>query len=86
MLPKFNNQPYIRLDKYNHFGLIDLVGSSILGKFDIKQWYDHYHSLKRQFSVKTDGACEVLYLDLNSLNGMSTEFPEDFSSIFNSIS
>ena len=72
MLPKYANQPYIKLDKYNHFGLIDIVGSSILNKFDIKDWYNSYYNLKRQFTVKTEKICEVLILDLHSCNAMST--------------
>jgi hypothetical protein len=56
-----------------------------MGKFDIKDWYENYYYLKRQFTVKTEKSCEVLYLDLHSLTKMSTAFPEDFQSIFSSV-
>ena len=41
-------------------------------KFDIKDWYNSYYNLKRQFTVKTEKICEVLILDLHSCNAMST--------------
>ena len=52
MLPHYEHQPYINIGQYNHFGLIDIVASSIKEEFEIEDWFENYHSIKRDFSIR----------------------------------
>lgn len=82
VLPDYKSLPYINISKNNHFGLIDIVGSSIESGFDIHDWYTHYYDLKRQFSIRTSQMSEVLYLDIHKIKSMAEKYPKDFNTIF----
>ena len=51
-LPKYDHVPYIKVSKYNHFGIIDIVASSIKNNFCLDKWWSNYHHLKRDFSIR----------------------------------
>jgi len=82
VLPEYKNLPYISISNNNHYGLIDIVGSSIEEGFDIKSWYDHFYQLKRHFSIKAKVSSEVLYLDIHKIKSMGDIYPKDFNTIF----
>ena len=41
VLPSYDNVSYIGIDIGDHFGIIDIIGSANVGKFDLKNWIDH---------------------------------------------
>lgn len=85
VLPRFENKPYIALNPGNHFGLIDIVGSSQKYNFDLNDWYDNKHHLFRQFSCRAFQDCQVFFLTIEDLNKMKGEFMKEFKLIYNSI-
>ena len=66
-LPEWDNLPYINIAKYNHFGFIDLVASSLKEDFPLSEWWANYHSLKRGFSIRATERTEVFFLTFESL-------------------
>ena len=62
VLPEYNNLPYLTVSHYNHFGFIDIVSSSIKNKFHVNDWWNNYHSLKRDFTVRASEDTDVFYL------------------------
>ena len=85
-LPEFDHLPYINISKYNHFGFIDLVASSLKNDFPISEWWANYPLLKRDFSIRAAKKTEVFYLTFDSLASLQEQAPADFSSIFGQIS
>ena len=54
VLPRFNNQIYIKLLQGQHFGISCIVGSFIeSGNFHIDNWIQRRDLLRRQFTVQT---------------------------------
>lgn len=47
VLPRFKNVSYIKLNPTNHFGLIDIVGSSKKHSFKVDDWYENRRLLAR---------------------------------------
>ena len=41
VLPSYDNTSYINIDIGDHFGIIDIIGSANMAKFDLKNWIDH---------------------------------------------
>jgi len=66
-LPEWDDLPYINIAKYNHFGFIDLVASSLKEDFPLSEWWANYHSLKRGFSIRATERTEVFFLTFESL-------------------
>jgi len=85
VLPQFADQPYLNVAHNNHFGLVDIIGSSLKHNFSMIDWYTNKNQLKRQFSIKNKTESEVLYLDFGSLHDMHYKFPDEFKSIFDHI-
>jgi hypothetical protein len=41
VIPYYSNSSYINIDIGDHFGIIDIIGSANVGKFDLKNWIEH---------------------------------------------
>lgn len=55
VLPKYSNCKYINIDKGSHFGLVDIVFSSLKDEsFDIGNFLYHKDKMKRKFTVMGD--------------------------------
>jgi hypothetical protein len=60
VLPFYSNSSYIDIDIGDHFGIIDIIGSANVSKFDLKNWIEHKKSLYRQFTIMALNNVEVL--------------------------
>lgn len=47
VLPSMRNTRYIRINKGDHFGIIDIVGSTKNLEIPFEQWYEYKNQLKR---------------------------------------
>lgn len=43
VLPRFLNTPFIEINKGEHFGISDIVGSAQTNGFDVEEWPKHKH-------------------------------------------
>ena len=64
VLPSYGYTQYITIENGDHFGIIDIMGSSKNDDFDIDEWYLNKNKLIRQFSVQATSDCEELTLDI----------------------
>jgi len=54
----------------DHFGLIDIIGSSQVNDFELDEWYFKKNLLSRQFTISSIGNAEVQTLSLQDLYRM----------------
>ena len=64
VIPYYSNTSYINIDIGDHFGIIDIVGSANVNKFDCKNWIEHKSLLYRQFTIMALNNVEVLQIDI----------------------
>ena len=68
VLPSFNNVPYIKIDKGNYFGMIDIIiSSSQFGDNFHEIWYEKKSMITRQFTIQSQDHAELLSLGLKNL-------------------
>jgi hypothetical protein len=67
VIPMYSNAEYMRINSGEHFGVIDIVGSTQFIEEDLDSWYDFKNRLKRQFSVQSIEETETLSLSLDYL-------------------
>lgn len=39
VLPQYSDQAYLHIAHNNHFGLVDVIGSSLKHNFNMKEWW-----------------------------------------------
>ena len=81
-MPFFDNAAYLKIGIGDHFGAIDIIGSSI-EKFELDKFIEHKNLLKRQFTVAamTENV-ETLTLSLQDIHRMKQEFYEQYEELF----
>lgn len=67
VLPSYDNVGYIDIKIGDHFGIIDIIGSSINHEFPISRWFDSKNLLFRQFTIMACNDVELLNLSINDL-------------------
>jgi hypothetical protein len=67
VLPLYNNQKYIAIEKGNHFGIIDIIGCQILKENqNLDDWYQNRYQLIRHFSIQVSSViADTLTLSLS---------------------
>ena len=51
VIPIYSNIEYMKIISGEHFGVMDIIGSTQFIGEDPDSWFDFKHNLKRQFSV-----------------------------------
>jgi len=59
VLPSFENTRYINIHVGDHFGAIDIIGSSQIKEFAFEEWFSKRNLLQRQFSVSAFNNVEL---------------------------
>jgi hypothetical protein len=67
VLPFFKNVSYIEIDEGDHFGVMDIIGSTQEENIDTNEWYSKKQILKRQFTIQAKLDSEVLILPILNL-------------------
>lgn len=81
-MPFFDNVAYLKIGVGDHFGAIDIIGSSI-EKFELDKFIEHKNLLKRQFTVAAMAEnVETLTLSLQDIHRMKQEFYEQYEELF----
>ena len=85
VLPRFENTQYIKIEKGDHFGIIDLVfDESMLPKnkhnFHLK--LENKKESTRLFCVQAQSDCEILILKITDIFKMKVDYPDEFDELF----
>ena len=65
VIPFFDNVPYIKMNVGDHFGIVDIVGSSATKNFELEKFIEYKNLLLRQFTVMASAkSVETLTLNL----------------------
>ena len=65
VLPKHDNFKYVNLQKGNHFGFIDILGSIFKNEeISIEEWFFRKDKMKRHFTLMSDTLAEMLVLSI----------------------
>ena len=83
VLPFYSNTSYIDIDIGDHFGVIDIIGSANVSKFELKNWIEHKNSLYRQFTIMALNNVEVLQINIEDLSRVQKEFPDYYDTLLN---
>lgn len=82
VLPSFDNTAYIRIGVGDHFGIIDIVGSSAIKNFEIDKFMENKNFLQRQFTViANNDNVDTLTLSLQDLHRLKQEFNECYETM-----
>lgn len=82
VLPFFKNVSYIEIDEGDHFGVMDIIGSTQEENIDTNEWYSKKQILKRQFTIQAKLDSEVLILPILNLYQMQQEFIDAYDELF----
>jgi hypothetical protein len=83
VLPSYDNTSYINIEMGDLFGIIDIIGSANMGKFDLKNWIDHKSQIYRQFTIMASNNVEVLVIDIKDISRVQKEFPDYYDDLLN---
>ena len=67
VLPSFKCCAYIQIHDGDHFGVMDIIGSTQIENVEICDWYNKKSILKRQFTVQAKDDSEILTLSILNL-------------------
>ena len=82
VLPKHNNFKYISLNKGNHFGFIDILGSVFKNEdISLEEWFFRKDKMKRHFTLMSDSLAEMLVLSIQDIHRIQVEFQEVFEEL-----
>lgn len=81
VLPRFDNTVYIKIEKGDHFGHVDLVLDQeiMAAQLNVKR---RERNLTRKFTVQALIDCELLMLLIEDIDKMKIEFPDVFDELF----
>jgi len=75
VLPKHSNIKYINVNKGNHFGLVDILGSIFKNEdIDLEDWFLRKEKMKRHFTLMSDLRAEMLVLSIQDIHRLQVEF------------
>jgi CRP-like cAMP-binding protein len=82
VLPRFDNTVYIKIERGDHFGHVDLVLDQeiIAAQINIKGRIER--NMTRKFTVQALIDCELLMLLIEDIDKMKIEFPDVFDELF----
>jgi CRP-like cAMP-binding protein len=83
VLPSYENACYVNINKGNHFGIMDIIGSIVTNnELDFSGWFQRKELVHRQFTVLATKDIECLTLSIQDLNRMKQEFFETYELMF----
>ena len=83
VLPAFDYTPYIIIPSGQMIGSTDIQGSSNKNQFNLYDWQNHRHLIKRQFTSRALQDCETFRLSYDTLFLMRQDFTEVYDEILN---
>ena len=68
VLPKQNNQMYIKFNEGCHFGILDIVSFFVENDdLDAKNWAQYQDGLKRNFTAQVKSQSEIMTLTVSDI-------------------
>jgi hypothetical protein len=82
VIPKHNNIKYVNVQKGNHFGFVDILGSIFKNEdVSMEDWFFRKDKMKRHFTLRSDVVAEMLVLSTQDIHRIQLEFQEIFEEI-----
>jgi CRP-like cAMP-binding protein len=83
VLPKHDNQKYVKVNEGGSFGAVDIMGSVFKNDVELETWFSRKDVLKRQFSTMASTYCEMMSLSVQDLYRIQVEFLEYYEYLIN---